>query len=115
MARLSKQTPRTFGELRALLAELGNPWVPDPSRSDDEPLSDFPTGGDGVYEPPDRVLSEGGVIEVLKRRLPANPDLLAVWREEGLAEEASGAGGASSRPKQSRGRKKISPAPDSGG
>ena len=41
-----------------MLAALGDPWQPDPTLSDDEPLPEYPTGGDGVQEPADRVLKE---------------------------------------------------------
>ena len=33
---LSRRAPKTYGELRKMLAELGNPWLPDPTLSDDE-------------------------------------------------------------------------------
>lgn len=86
MSGPSRRAPTTFGELRTLLAERGDPWQPDPSLSDDEPLPEYPTGGDGVYEPPDRELPEGDLDELLRRHPPAHPDLQAVWSEEGLLE-----------------------------
>jgi len=53
MASSSKRTAKTYGDLRKLLAEMGDPWHPDPTKSDDEPLPEVPTGGDGdeVTEP----------------------------------------------------------------
>jgi hypothetical protein len=99
-----ERAPETYGELRKLLAEAGDPWQPDPTRSDDEPLPEYLTGGDGNFEPEDRVLGEGGVDEVLKKGgPPSNPDLRAAWREEGLLPEGE---------EDNNGR---TPAPDSGG
>jgi hypothetical protein len=112
MAGLSKRAPKTFGELRKVLAELGEPWIPDPSISDDEPIRAYPTGGDGVYQPPDAVLPEGGVIEAIQRLPPTNPDLRAEWVEEGLLGELEGAAPGA---KRSRAKAKPTPAPDSGG
>ena len=113
MARQSKPAPRTFGELRKLLAEIGDPWQPDPAISDDQPLPEFPTGGDGIYEPSDRVLPIGGVIDALKGHPPTNPDLLAVWREEGLLDKPDEAAAPKGR-KRSR-QTKATSAPDTGG
>ena len=95
-----------------MLAELGDPWRPDPTVSDDEPLPEYPTGGDGKYEPADRELNEDGVMAVLKGRPPTNVDLLAVWREEGLLEDAEDAAAPA---KAKRSRRKTTPAPDQGG
>ena len=47
-----------------MLAELGDPWSPDPTVSDDEPLPEFPTGGDGEYEPADRAVAAEALIAV---------------------------------------------------
>ena len=47
MASSSKRTAKTYGDLRKFLAEVGDPWHPDPTKSDDEPLPEVPTGGDG--------------------------------------------------------------------
>ena len=116
MATKSKRAPRTYGELRKLLAAASDPWQPDPTKSDDEQLPVYPTGGDGNYEPASRTLGKGGVDELLKRATPpSNPDLRAEWREVGLLPDAVEATN-SVRPKRSS-RKKPSPtpAPDSGG
>ena len=51
MVTKSKRALRTYGELRKLLAAAGDPWQPGPTKSDDEPLPEYPTGGDGKYEP----------------------------------------------------------------
>ena len=84
----SERAPQTYGELRKLLAEAGDPWLPDPTRSDDEPLPEYRTGGDGNFEPEDRMLDERGVDERLKEGgPPSNPDLRAEWREEGFLRE----------------------------
>jgi|SoiMethySBSTD1v2_1073268.scaffolds.fasta_scaffold3481595_1 hypothetical protein len=39
--------PRTVGELRRRLAQMGYPWEVQPSLSDDDPLPMPPRGGDG--------------------------------------------------------------------
>jgi hypothetical protein len=109
---LSRRAPKTYGDLRKLLRDLGDPWRPDPTVSDDEPLPDYPTGGDGRYEPSDRVLPDDGVNAVLERSPPANPALREVWREEGLLPEADSTR-APARPKRSR--RKTTPPPDDGG
>jgi hypothetical protein len=82
------EPPKTIGELRKLLAELGNPWQPDPRLSDEEMIPVFPTGGDGAKKPPGRMLPEGGVIEFLKKTPPSNPFLREVWKERGLLDES---------------------------
>jgi hypothetical protein len=79
--------PRTIGELRKLLAKLGNPWQPDPRLSDEELIPDFPTGGDDSKELPGQVLTEGGVIDFLKKNPPMNPFLREVWEERGLLDK----------------------------
>jgi hypothetical protein len=110
----SKGTPKTYGELRRLLAEAGDPWQPDPTKSDEEPLPEFPTGGDGVYEPDSRTIGEGGVDDLLKGATPpSNPDLRAAWREAGLLPDED----TEVSPRRGRSRKRPStkPAPDSGG
>jgi hypothetical protein len=109
---LSRRAPKTYGELRKMLAELGDPWSPDPRVSDDEPLPEFPTGGDGEYEPSDRTVAGDALIAVLKDRPPSNPELQAVWRDEGLLAEG-GTGSAHARAKRSR--RKRSPPPNQGG
>jgi hypothetical protein len=115
MATNAKRTPRTYGELRKLLADAGDPWQPDPTKADEEELPVYPTGGDGVYEPRDRTVAKGGVDDVLaKAPPPSNPELRAEWHEEGLFADEEAADVV--RPKR-RARKKpsLTPAPDSGG
>lgn len=83
----SEDAPKTIGDLRKLLADMGNPWQPDPSLSDEEPIPQFATGGDGTEEPPGEVLSPDELIDFLKREPPSNPFLREVWRKEGLLDE----------------------------
>jgi hypothetical protein len=114
MATKATRSPRTYGELRKALAAAGDPWQPDPTKSDDEALPVYPTGGDGVYEPANRTLGEGGVERLLaKGTLPSNPDIVAEWREEGLLPPDEGKAGP--RPRKSAKKKVTTPAPDSGG
>jgi hypothetical protein len=109
---LSRRAPKTYGELRKMLAELGDPWSPDPTVSDDEPLPEFPTGGDGEYEPSDRTVAGDALIALLKAQPPSNPELRAVWRDEGLLAEGEGG---SSRARAKRSSRKRTPPPDQGG
>jgi hypothetical protein len=111
---LSKRAPKTFGELRKMLAALGDPWQPDPSRSDDEPLPDYPTGGDGAMEPDERLLGKGGVPDVLKGSPPTNLDLRAEWAEEGLLEDVE-EGLAPGQKRSRRKRTRAKPPPSTGG
>jgi hypothetical protein len=113
MAGDPEQTPKTYGELRKLLAEVGNPWEPDPTMSDEEPLPEFPTGGDGVYEPDSRTIGEGGVDDLLEGATPpTHPELRAVWRDDGMLRDE-----VIETPPTRPPRKGPSPtpAPDSGG
>jgi hypothetical protein len=114
MASSEKRTAKTYGDLRKLLAEMGDPWHPDPTKSDDEPLPEFPTGGDGVFEPDSRTMGKGGVDELLKDAPPpANPDVQAEWREAGLLPDEAAE---PTRPaRQQRKTPPTTPAPDSGG
>jgi hypothetical protein len=114
MATNAKRAPKTYGELRKLLAEAGDPWQPDPTKSDEEPLPEFPTGGDGVYEPDSRTIGEGGVDDLLRRAAPpSNADLRAAWREEGMLPDEVTETRRPTRP--SRKKPSTTPAPDSGG
>jgi hypothetical protein len=81
--------PETVGELRRRLAEQGDPWTVDPRRSDEEPLPDYPRGGQPEEEIPEqarlRALDPGTDLrDVLLRRPPANPDLRSRWIEAGI-------------------------------
>jgi hypothetical protein len=82
------EPPKTIGDLRKILVELGNPWRPDPALSDDEPIPKFPTGGDGNKEPPGQLLDRGGVIDFLKKTPPSNPFLRELWKRRGLIDES---------------------------
>jgi hypothetical protein len=81
------EAPRTIGELRRLLAEMGDPWQPDPSLSDEEPIPQFATGGDETEEPAGEVLGPDELIDFLRREPPSNPFLREVWRREGLLDD----------------------------
>jgi hypothetical protein len=76
--------PKTIGDLRKLLSQLGNPWQPDPRLSDAEPIPQFPTGGDGTMEPVGQVLPKGRAINSIRKDPPLNPHLREVWIERGL-------------------------------
>ncbi|MDM0106558.1 hypothetical protein QTH97_16550 [Variovorax sp. J22R24] len=115
MAKKAKSAPTTYGELRKLLAASGNPWRPDPAKSNDERLPVYTTGGDGKYEPASRVLGKGGVDEVLKHATPPlNPELRAVWQDEGLLPLDEKTNDARRKP-SSRAKSAPTRAPDEGG
>lgn len=116
MVKDAKRAPRTYGELRKLLAAAGDPWQTDPTKSDEEPLPEYPTGGDGTREPGSRTLGKGGLDKFLKTATPpSNPDLRAEWREEGLLADTDEVV-EPPRPKRSFRRKPTeTPAPNSGG
>lgn len=117
MAKRSEEAPRTFGELRRLLDGLGNPWRPDPSRSDDEQLPAYPTGGDGTYDSLGLVRSEAEVLDLLRSRPSRHPDLRDDWVEHGLLEDvaADESVPVKGRAKKPGGARTPTPAPDMGG
>jgi hypothetical protein len=78
------RAPKTIGDLRKLLARLGNPWQPDPRLSDAEPIPQFPTGGDGTMDPVGQVLPKGGALDAIRKDPPSNPHLRDLWIERGL-------------------------------
>jgi hypothetical protein len=95
MGKASKRVPGrqsddapmvTIGDLRKRLRSLGNPWEPDPALSDDEPIPQYPTGGDEKARPPGELAADANLDELLSKlgAPPSNPDLREVWREEGL-------------------------------
>jgi hypothetical protein len=91
----AQERPRTIGELRRRLAEMGNPWTVDPQLSDDEPLRDRPRGGQPDEEVPDElrpaaVEPSRDLREVLGGQPPANPFLRERWAQEGLLDEDEG-------------------------
>lgn len=81
--------PRTIGELRKRLAELGNPWQVNPRFSDDDPLPDPPRGGQSEEEIPEAyrlapLAADVDVLALIAAQIPANPFLQARWAEMGL-------------------------------
>ena len=80
--------PRTAGELRRILNELGNPWTVDPRLNDDDPLPNYQRGGEIPLESA-RVsdVREEDFVSFLKRHLPSNPLLRDHWIKLGLIEE----------------------------
>ncbi|MGW1288010.1 hypothetical protein ACWD4N_31055 [Streptomyces sp. NPDC002586] len=84
-----EHAPHTVGELRRLLAEMGDPWTVDPALADDDPLPDPPRGALLEKDAPEELrlteLSpELDLRDMLSTQPPANPDLRARWREVGL-------------------------------
>jgi hypothetical protein len=86
--------PRTIGDLRRRLAELGDPWRVDPTLSDDEPLPDPPRGG---ADPPAEIVellaqsrsgpeADSDIDALIAQQVPANPDLRQRWVEVGMLE-----------------------------
>jgi hypothetical protein len=91
----AQEQPRTIGDLRRRLAELGNPWTVDPQLSNDEPLRDRPRGGQADEEVPDDVRPQAlqprqDLRELLAGEPPANPFLRQRWVEEGLLDDDAG-------------------------
>jgi len=82
-------TPRTVGEVRRRLAEIGNPWTPDPSLADDAPLPVYHRGGQHEHELPHSRLPEpvdpgSDLTELITAVPPSNVFLRARWAELGL-------------------------------
>jgi hypothetical protein len=93
----AQEHPRTIGELRRRLAEMGNPWTVDPQLSDDEPIRDRPRGGQAEAEVPEElrlaaVEPSRDLGEVLAEQPPANPALRERWAQEGLLRQDDGRG-----------------------
>jgi hypothetical protein len=87
--------PETVGELRRRLAELGNPWTVDPELTDEDPLPEYPRGGqeDADVPPEFRTAATeptADLRDLLSQEPPANPFLRARWAEEGLLDPANG-------------------------
>ncbi|GAB63586.1 MAG: hypothetical protein DWB56_14570 [Candidatus Jettenia sp.] len=80
--------PRTVGELRRRLAELGNPWFVDERLGDDDPLPEYPMGTQAIEEIPTEIRSYKPTHEdfdrILKQHPPGNPFLRLRWIELGL-------------------------------
>ena len=88
MAENSEQSlPRTVGELRRRLSELGNPWSIDPRLGDDDPIPDYPRGGQIPEELPGVIPVEGDLTSFLQHLPPSNPFLRQRWVELGLLPE----------------------------
>jgi hypothetical protein len=106
--------PRTYGDLRKLLAAAGNPWQTDTTKSDDEPLPRFPTGGDGKPVPAGWTLRKGDLDKLLRRASPpSHPDLRAEWGAAGYVVDEDTA---SERPKRSSQKRPTTKrSPNSGG
>jgi len=86
---LGTDAPRTIGELRRRLAEMGDPWTVDLQLSDDDPLPNPPRGGQRDEDIPAEhrlvPLDPGADLRALiASQPPANPFLRALWVEEGL-------------------------------
>jgi hypothetical protein len=89
MSTPSDEEPRTVGELRRRLAELGDPWSVDPRLGDDDPLPQYARGGQPDEEVPERaqlsaMAEEADLRELLSSEPPTNPFLRARWAEAGL-------------------------------
>ena len=84
-----QDAPKTIGELRQRLDELGNPWEVDPRLNDDDPLPDPPRGGQREEDIPEEAqissLEPGTDLQdLIAAERPANPFLRERWAEAGL-------------------------------
>ncbi len=84
-----QDVPKTIGELRRRLAELGNPWEVDPRLNDDDPLPYPPRGGQHEEDIPEEAwlpsLESGTDLhDLIASEPPANPFLRARWVEAGM-------------------------------
>ena len=84
-----EEEPRTAGELRRRLAELGNPWTVDPRLSDDDPLPSYSRGGQLEEDVPDEarlsaLAPDADLRELLIGEPPTNAFLQARWVEAGV-------------------------------
>lgn len=100
MTEHSEQSlPRTVGELRRRLSELGNPWFVDPRLGDDDPIPDYPRGGQIPEELPGVIPLKGDLTSFLQQLPPSNPFLHQRWAELGqLPENTPGVPQGSSPP-----------------
>lgn len=76
--------PMTYGELRRLLSEIGNPWAPDKSKPDDEPLPQFSTGWDGKRVGLKPLRTAKDVSAALAQHPAPNDELAEVRKELGI-------------------------------
>jgi hypothetical protein len=84
--------PRTIGELRRRLSELGNPWEVDPQLSDEDPMWDPPRGGQREEDIPEEARlpsldPDTDIDDIIAAEPPANPLLRARWVEAGLLDQ----------------------------
>jgi len=99
MKRETRQDdPKTIGELRRRLAELGNPWTVDSRFGDDDPLPGYQRGGQREEEIPeeDRLapLDPGADLQsLIAAQPPANLFLRRRWVEAGVLCPDEGEGG----------------------
>lgn len=90
MKRTRKQdVPKTIGELRRWLAQLGNPWEVDPQLGDDEPLPNPTRGGQSEAEIPEQdrpvpLAPHADIVQVIAAEPPANPFLRLRWADLGI-------------------------------
>jgi len=89
--------PKTIGELRRRLAELGNPWEVNPRFGDDDPLPEPSRGGQSEQEIPEehRLATLDPKIDLLgliAAEPPANAFLRARWVEAGVLKQDEGEG-----------------------
>jgi hypothetical protein len=87
-----QEVPKTIGELRQRLAELGNPWEVDPRLNDDDPLPDPPRGGQREEDIPEEArppsLEPGTDLHgLIAAEPPANPFLKVRWVEAGMLDQ----------------------------
>lgn len=90
--------PRTVGEVRRRLAEIGNPWTVDPALADDDPLPVYHRGGQPADQIPPSLLPgpmdpSADVTELITAMPPSNPLLRARWIELGLLPAQGAASG----------------------
>jgi hypothetical protein len=79
----------TIGDLRKRLRSLGTPWEPDPMLSDDDPIPQYPTGGDGTAGAPGELAADEDLDELLTKQgaPPSNVELRKVWRKAKLLDK----------------------------
>jgi hypothetical protein len=93
-----RHRPRTIGELRRALDQLGNPWTINPRLGDADPVPDPPRGAQRDADIPAEArvaaVAPDADFGALLRTVPtANPFLRARWAELGLmAADDSGTG-----------------------
>ena len=87
MAEKTDSLPRTVGELRRILSKLDNPWLVDPQLKDEEPLPDYPRGGQKIEKPLGLPLSKEDFTAFLQQIPPSNQFLRTRWIEIGLLDD----------------------------